>query len=435
MSQRTSLLEPETGKENAVSREIAEPRKPGRARLILFLILGIVAIGIVLAFVRARRSVAQPSATAAGATAPTPDVSPVDVTTAPAIARTSSRSVEVVGSLTADEEVIVSAQVPGELASLDVDFGSFVKQGQVIAQIDRRDAQLKMAQAQATLNQTMARLGMKEGEAYEPQQNADARVVKSQLDWARMDLDRATKLIENGDISRSVYDQAVINHQLAQARYQAALDQVQQQLALVDQHRASLALAKKGEADTVVRAPISGSVKEKHAGRGAYLPVNGKIVTLVRLDPLRVRADIPEASAAAVRIGQTTTFTVDSFPGRTFSARVARIGPSLNEQTRALTIEAELSNPANQLRPGMFARSQVVVNANAKAILIPLRAVMYIAGLSKIFVIENGIAKERIIRTGTADGDLIEVLDGVADGEIVATNNLDRLQTGSRVQR
>jgi multidrug efflux pump subunit AcrA (membrane-fusion protein) len=196
----------------------------------------------------------------------------------------------------------------------------------------------------------MARIGMKEGQPFDPQQNADVRIAKSQLDWAKMDLDRSTKLIENGDISRSVYDQTVINHQMAQARYQAALDQVQQQLALIDQQRASVSLAKKGETDTVVRSPINGSVKEKHAGRGGYLPVNGKIVTLVRLDPLRVRADIPEASAAAVRVGQVTSFTVDAFPGRSFAARVARIGPSLSEQTRALTIEAELSNPGGQLR-------------------------------------------------------------------------------------
>src|SRR5690349_21590058 len=153
---------------------------------------------------------------------PTPEA--VDVTTAAAISRGLQRDVEVVGSLAADEEVVVSAQAAGELSQLNVDFGSFVTQGQVIATIDQRDAKLKVEQAEATLKQTMARLGMKEGERFDPQHNADVKVAKTQLDWAKLDLDRNTKLIENGDISRSVYDQATISYNSAQARFQAALD-------------------------------------------------------------------------------------------------------------------------------------------------------------------------------------------------------------------
>lgn len=437
MSQLTSLVQPEVRpdarKENEVVQPETVPGKLRKGRLILLLIAGLIVGASAFFFVRGRRAQSSPTPMASAAVSPTTQL--IDVTTSTVISRAASRSVEVVGSLAADEEVIVSAQVAGELSSLNVDFGSYVKQGQIIAQIDRRDAQLKLAQAQATLNQTLARLGMKEGQSYDPLQNADVRVAKSQLDWSGMDLDRATRLIENGDIARSVYDQSVINHQLAQARYQAALDQVQQQLALVEQLRASVALARKGETDTLVRAPISGAVKEKHASRGGYLQVNGKIVTVVRIDPLRVRADIPEASAASVRIGQTTSFTVDSFPDRTFNARVVRIGPSLNEQTRALTIEAEVNNPSYLLRPGMFARSQVVVNPNASATLVPQKAVLYAAGLSKLFAIENGVVKERIVKTGTSSGDLIEILEGVGPGELVATSNLDRLQDGTRVRK
>src|SRR5262249_34312855 len=151
-----------------------------------------------------------------------------------AITRNLQRDVEVVGSFAADEEVVVSAQAAGELAQLNVDFGGYVSQGQVIATIDQRDAKLKVEQAEATLKQTLARLGMpalKEGEKFDPNQNADVRVAKSQLDWAKLELDRSVKLIEKGDIPRSSYDEKVTNHNLAQARYQAALDSVGQQLA------------------------------------------------------------------------------------------------------------------------------------------------------------------------------------------------------------
>jgi RND family efflux transporter MFP subunit len=365
---------------------------------------------------------------------PTAAPTPVDVASAPAIIRNLQRDVEVVGSFAADEEVVVSAQAAGELSQLNVDFGSFVTQGQVIATIDQRDAKLKLDQAEATLKQTMARLGMRDGENFDPNQNADVRVAKSQLDWAKLELDRSVKLIEKGDIPRSGYDEKVTNHNLAQARYQAALDSVGQQLAAVEQQKAALALAKKGLTDTVVRSPISGAVKEKHVSRGSYLTVNGKIVTLVKINPLRLRADIPESSAAAVRTGQTINLTVDAFPNRAFTGRVVRIGPSLDEKTRALTVEAEVANSGNLLRPGMFAKSRLITSANAPVVMVPQRAIAPAAGLSKVFVIENGKAVERIVKTGVTDGDQIEIAEGVKDGEIVATSNLDKLTTGAAVK-
>jgi len=153
---------------------------------------------------------------------------PVDVATAAAITRSLQRGVELVGSLLADEEVVVSAQAPGELAQLNVDFGGYVARGQIIAQIDQRDSKLRVEQAEASLKQTMARLGMKEGERFDPDRSADVRVAKAQLDWETMNLDRQTRLVENGDISRAVYDQAATTHNLALARYQAALDAVKQ---------------------------------------------------------------------------------------------------------------------------------------------------------------------------------------------------------------
>jgi len=435
MNERTSTLEPEISRDDPPRDSLNAQRRPSRSRgrwVMLFLLL-LVLVAVIAAVARARRQTAPatPAETKAAAAMP----QPIEVTTAPAITRNLQRSVEVVGSLAADEEVVVSSQAAGELASLNVDFGSYVQQGQVIAQIDQRDAKLKIAQAEATLKQTEARLGMKSGERFTADQNADVRQAKASLDWAQMDLDRATRLVEKGDIARSVYDQAVTNRNMAAARHQAAVDSVNQQLAIVEQQRATIDLAKKALEDTVVRSPISGSVKEKHTARGAYLPVNTKIVTLVRINPLRLRADIPESSAAAVRTGQTMTLTTEAFPGRTFTGKVARIGASLNENTRALTVEAEVANPNNVLRPGMFAKSQLITQQNAPAVMVPLRAVASAAGLSKVYVIENGHAVERIVKTGATDGDLIEITQGIKDGETIATSNTDKLQQGSPVKQ
>ena len=360
-------------------------------------------------------------------------VAPVEVTTAAAISRGLPQTVEVVGSLTADEEVVVSSQIAGEITALNIDFGTFVQKGQVIAQIDQRDALLKIEQSELQLKQTMARIGMKDGMKFDPLQTPDVMQVKAQLDFTKIDLDRATKLVEAGDVPRTVYDQALTQKNLAQARYQAALDAISQQVAIVEQQRAAINLSRKSLADTVVRSPISGAVKEKFQSRGAFVPVGGRIVSLVSTNPIRLRADIPESSVSAVRVGQTISVTTDAFPNRTFTGRVTRLGTSLSEQTRALPVEAVIANPSNTLRPGMFAKSQLVTNRNGSAIMVPTKAIFTIAGILKVFVIENGKAVEKLVKTGLTDGELIETTEGINEGDQVATSNLDKLQQGSNV--
>lgn len=418
---------------NGEGKVMSEQNESGRRTRLVVMLIVVVGLGLLLWFyLRPHKSEVGVAAKVAGTPPETPAV--VDVTSAAAITRNLERGLEVVGSLAADEEVVIGAQAPGELAELKVDFGSFVTAGQVIAQIDQRDAKLRIEQAEAALRQTMARLGMKEGEKFEARQNAEVKIAQGALDLATVELDRAARLIEKGDIARAVYDQARINQGLAQARHQAAVDAVNQQLAIVEQQRAALALARKALTDTVVRAPITGAVKEKFAARGAYLAVGGRILSLVKINPLRLRADVPEYAAAAAKVGQSMTLRVEAFPEQTFTGRVVRIGASLSEQTRALTVEAEVLNPRNLLRPGMFAKSNLILSKSTPVVLVPQRAVITAAGLTKLFVIESGRVVERIVRTGVTDGELVEISEGIRAGEIVATSNTEKLQQGSLIK-
>ena len=357
----------------------------------------------------------------------------IEVKTAPVIERRTNRSVEVVGSLVAEDEVTVSSQASGNLADITVDLGTAVRSGQIIARIDQRELKFKVDQAEGTLHQAEARLGVKRGERIDPQKQPDVRMAFAALERARYDLKASRSLAESGDISKQQLDVYQKTVDQAEARYQAALENVRNLEAIVEEKRAALDLAKKQLTDTEIVSPINGVVKAKAASRGEYLQPGKPIVTIVQVDPLRLRADIPEYAAASVRTGQTMTLTVESFPGRTFTGRVVRIGPSLNEQTRALTVEAEVRNPGNSLRPGMFAKSNLVTANDALALMAPRRAVQVIAGLNKIFVIDNGRVSERIVKLGATDGDLIEIVEGVKSGEVVATSNLDKLQEGSAV--
>ena len=357
----------------------------------------------------------------------------IEVNTAAAIERSTNRSVEVVGSLVAEDEVTVSSQGSGNLEDITVDLGSAVRLGQVIARLDQRELKLKVDQAQGTLHQAEARLGIKRGERIDPQKQPDVRLAFAALERARYDLNASRSLAESGDISKQQLDVYQKTLDQAEARYQAALENVRNLEAIIEEKRAALDLTAKQLTDTQIVSPINGVVKEKAAARGEYLQPGKAIVTIVQVDPLRLRVDIPEYAAASVKTGQTLTLTVEAFPGRTFNGRVVRIAPSLNEQTRALTVEAQVANPGNQLRPGMFAKSNLVTTKDAMAVMVPRRAVQTIAGLNKVFVIENGRSSERLVKLGAIDGDLIEVIEGVKSGELVAISNLDKLQEGSVV--
>ena len=357
----------------------------------------------------------------------------IEVNTAAAIERSTNRSVEVVGSLVAEDEVTVSSQGSGNLEDITVDLGSAVRRGQEIARLDQRELKLKVDQAQGTLHQAEARLGIKRGERIDPQKQPDVRLAFAALERARYDLNASRSLAESGDISKQQLDVYQKTLDQAEARYQAALENVRNLEAIIEEKRAALDLTAKQLTDTQIVSPINGVVKEKAASRGEYLQPGKAIVTIVQIDPLRLRVDIPEYAAASVKTGQTLTLTVEAFPGRTFNGRVVRIAPSLNEQTRALTVEAQVANPGNQLRPGMFAKSNLVTTKDAMAVMVPRRAVQTIAGLNKVFVIENGRSSERLVKLGAIDGDLIEVIEGVKSGELVAISNLDKLQEGSVV--
>lgn len=389
------------------------------------------AISLLMCLTAACSSKSKDTSTKADSTETSPPA--LYVNTAAVIERSTNRSVEVVGSLIAEDEVTVSSQASGNLSEITVDLGSSVRSGQVIARIDQRELKLKVDQAEGTLHQAEARLGIKRGENFDPQKQTDVRMAFAALERARYDLNASRSLADSGDISKQQLDVYQKTVDQAEARYQAALENVRNLEAIVEEKRAALDLTKKQLSDTEIHSPISGVVKEKAASRGEYLQPGKPIVTIVQIDPLRLRADIPEYAAASVQTGQTMTLTVEAFPQRTFTGRVVHIGPSLNEQTRALTVEAQVSNPNNLLRPGMFAKSNLITSKDAKAIMVPRRAVQSIAGLNKVFVIDSGRAMERIVKIGVTDGDLVEVLEGVKTGETVATNNLDKLQDGSIV--
>jgi len=259
------------------------------------------------------------------------------------------------------------------------------------------------------------------------------RQARAALERARYDWTAAQNLVEHGDISKQQFDVAQRAFEQAEARYQSALENVRNLDAIIEEKRAALALVKKQLTDATIISPINGVVKEKLASRGEYLQPGKPIATIVQINPLRLKIDVPEAFAAIVVIGQKVTLTVEAFAGREFRGAIRRINPSVDEKNRSLIALAEVANDNGLLKPGMFARGQIVSNSMGVALMVPENAVVSLAGVNKLFVTDGQRATERQVKLGARDGGMVEVVEGVKVGERVITSNVDKLHDGSSV--
>ena len=373
----------------------------------------------------------------------------VEVTTVPAIVRELPRFFEATGSLSGDEQTDVSPSIAGKVVAVGVEMGSFVRRGQTIVRLDDVDAKLRVQQTQAQVDQAKAALrqaeekvGMRPGQAFEISKIPEVANVRVALELAEKNLRRSEKLIESGDISRSVYDQQKAQRDQLREVYEAAVSLARQNHAAVMTARANVAnaesqlnLAKRSESYANVYSPIDGYVSDRPADLGEYVSTTTKVATVVRTNPLRVRIDIPEQAIPVVTVGQSVSVTTSAWPDQNFSGRIARISPNVTPTSRTLTVEAEIENGNGALKPGQFATVRILQARSAPAVLVPARAVRTESGVSRVFVIKDGYAQERQVQLGQTEGDLVEIKTGIAADEIVATSNVEQLADGMAVRQ
>ena len=373
----------------------------------------------------------------------------VEVTTAAAIKRDLPRFFEATGSLAGDQQTDVAPQTSGKVVAVGVDIGSQVRRGQMLVRLDDVELKLRVDQAEAQVEQAKAavrqaeeKIGLRSGQAFDPNRVAEVAAARVALELAEKNLRRAEKLIESGDVSRSFYDEQRARRDQLKEQYDVALAQARQNFAGVDVARtnvanaqAQLALARKSLSYAVIPAPIDGFVTERTADLGEYVSPQQKVVTIVRTNPLRMRIDIPEQAISEVRVGQSVSITTSAWPDRNFSGRVARIAPNVSAASRTLTVEAEIENGSGALKPGQFATVRILQERADPAVLVPARAVLTEAGVSRLYVIKNGHAEQRIVQTGQTEGDLLEIRTGLAADEQVATSNLEQLSDGIAVKQ
>ena len=401
----------------------------------------------------------KPDPSTASAAAP----QPIPVKVVKAQLRNVPAGFEETGSFVADETSDIAPPVAGRVMATPVDVGAFVHQGQVICELDHRDAQLKLEQAKAQLEeanaavrQAQSRIGLGSG-AFDPNQVPEAAAARAnyesaqaQAKMAAADSQRYANLVNTGDVSKSAYEKAHTQQETAEAQasaakqqYEGALNAARQSYQIVSSSQASLASmkaqvsqAEKGVSDTTIRAPFDGYITARPVAAGEYVALTSKIATIVRIGTLKLQLQTPEQRAARATPGMTVLARVSAYPDRDFTGKVSAINQSIDPNSRVFILEARFANPDGALRPGMFSTARVLLPGGEDAVFVPRSAVIRdkTTDSYQVYVVQDGKARLRVVLAGEADGDQVRILTGLSGGDAVAASNQGALYDGAPVR-
>jgi membrane fusion protein (multidrug efflux system) len=304
--------------------------------------------------------------------------------------------VETIGTLNPCEEVIVSAEVDGVLKEVRADEGTVVSKGAVLAAIDDTDYSLEVKRAEAALKQ------------------AEATLANTRLEYQRKESLHREELV-----TKQQFDDVSTRLSLAEAE--------------LDRLEVALSLAKEKLRKTRVYSSLSGVVKEKKVSAGDYVKNGTNLFVIIQNNPIKLNFTVPEKDVGKLRKGQDVFLKVDAFPGKEFNGKVSIIYPSLEERTRTLQVEALIPNLGEVLKPSFFAHVTLYTDAAKDTIVIPVISLLYEAEKVKVFVIEGSRGKEREVKLGNKYGEMMEIAEGLREGESVVTVGQQNLFEGAKV--
>lgn len=323
----------------------------------------------------------------------------LDVQTTTAEQREIPRVILATGSFVADETSEVTPHVAGTIIETLANVGQYVRAGDVIVRLDDRDAQIRLTQIRATLQQ-----------------------AEAEAQRARMEMQRNADLAKSGDVSRNTYDRLTAQVAISEAA--------------VAQVSAQLDAARKGVEDTIIRAPFSGHVSARGVSLGEYVTSSSKLISLVRIQPIKLNLQVPEADAARLRVGMPVQAEVPAHPDRHFAGTVAALNVALDPSSRSMTVEARFPNGDSALTPGMFGSAQIRLPDTETGVFVPASAVTAIANgeSSGVFVVDGEVARVRVVQPGDTRDGARRILSGLDAGTVVITSQLDKLFDGARVR-
>ena len=357
----------------------------------------------------------------------------VTVTTVVAVDQPITRFVRVSGTLMAQEEASVAAEVAGRVVETPIERGSLVANGDTLIRILSTEMDAQANEAESNVGQIEARLGTAGGAAFEVERVPEVANARAAYDLARTEFERTKQLQSRELVSQSEFDQRQAQTEAARRQYEVARNGAEQQYQALLGARARAAIARKAVADTVVRAPFGGVVGERLVSVGDYVTRGTKVASVMRVNPLRVELTVPQQYIASIIEGRPVMFEVDAHPGETFTGKVRYLSPLVKADSRSLVVEAVVANTDGRLKPGFFATARIEQADKTSGILVPAAAVRRTAGTARVYVDRDGHAEERIVATGDAVGDLLEITGGLTAGERVVVNGVERVNDGARL--
>ncbi len=330
-------------------------------------------------------------------------------------------TVPATGTLAAQDRAVLSAKVSGRVEAIEVDLGSVVSEGDLLARVEKRDYELRREQADAALAQARARLGLSlsgEDDRAEPEKTSIVKEARAVLGEATKNRDRILKLSQEGVLPEAEVETAESAFQVATNRFEESIYEAKNRIATLKQRHAELRMAEQQLKDTEIRAPFPGVVEIRQTSPGEFLNLGAPVITVVRVDPIRLRLEVAEKDGQRVKLGQKLHFQLQGSAER-FDAVISRISPVIAAGNRMLQVEADVSNPKGLLRPGAYVRADIVVNESASGLFVPKNAVQTFAGMQKVFLVDQGRAVEKEVRLGRDRGEQVEVKGPVKAGAIV----------------
>jgi RND family efflux transporter MFP subunit len=344
------------------------------------------------------------------------------------------RAVDVVGTLTAVDQVTVSSEADGTVREILADLGDRVKAGQVLVRLDNERQRYAYQQQQAALARTLAQYGAADPQHLpEPESTPDVGRARAELAQAQSAFKRASELLKRELIAQQLFDDAEAELQTKRAGYEVALQNARNLRASILGSEAATKLSDRYLRDTEIRAPFEGYVERRLVNLGELVKAQMPVMAIVRKDPLKVVAEIPERMAPWIDSGRPVDLHVDAYAGRTFTGSVTRISPAVNTSTRAFPFEAIVPNPDGALKPGTFARVHVESAKVDEVLTLPFAALQYRYGVNRVFVVNGDRLEMRELQVGERLGERIEVTSGVKPGERVAVTNVETLNGGERI--
>jgi RND family efflux transporter MFP subunit len=300
------------------------------------------------------------------------------------------RTLDIVGTLAAEDQVTVSSEVDGVVRRIRADLGDRVAAGQPLVELDREKLQYNLDQQRAAHARSLTKYGASDpAQLPQIEGTPDVRRAAAELAQAKQAFERATELHKRQLIAQQMRDDAETALRLKTAAYDAAQQEAKNLKTDIDASAAAMKLAERHLEDASIRAPFDGYIQQRMVSVGELVKAQMPVMTVVRVDPLKLLSEIPERMAPWVKLGQPLRLKVDAFPDKDFIATVSRISPAVNTQTRTFAFEGLAPNPEGTLKPGTFARVRLETSLVEQVMTIPYAAMQYRYGVYRAFRVDG----------------------------------------------